>query len=367
MLLAANATPISQLGEVVVEVEIGEHITTSKMLVSDQVESIILGLDWLMTNRGKIDFETCVLTVMGVDIQLHHSDQLQKFYTCPRIRTKKSSKRNYVIKNCNGRREILAHVDKLKPVRDFDNLDPDQDRHRAMSDVDQDIEDEGPDLETNQRHNRVREPTLTGPPPCGGDLNRRPRRPIIKPVRYRGVICFRNHGQRWQLGRARPAPREPTPRPCKFCDVQLEGKKAQRRHVQEAHRDILEKNREAAQERRRWAELREQLLNQIRTAEVRGVRIKSRTDPTPGNIDTEIGGNIELNPDNSQVTVDFPVELIPQSHDNNASKTTSLRPEIPDQDALPPTRSGSVAPGDEEPQHVRGSPYTVERFLYFST
>ena len=77
VLLAANSTQISQLGEVIVKVEIGEHTTTSKMLVSDQVESIILGLDWLMTNKGRIDFETCVLTVKGIDIQLHHSEPRQ--------------------------------------------------------------------------------------------------------------------------------------------------------------------------------------------------------------------------------------------------------------------------------------------------
>ena len=53
VLPAANATPISQLGEVAVEIEVGAHIITSKMLVSDQVESIILGLDWLITNKGK--------------------------------------------------------------------------------------------------------------------------------------------------------------------------------------------------------------------------------------------------------------------------------------------------------------------------
>ena len=189
-----------------------------------------------------------------------------------------------------------------------------------MSGVDQEIEDDGLDFETNDRHNMVREPTLTGPPPCDGDLNRRPQHPINKPVRYRGVICFRNRVQRWQPARARPTHREPTSRPCKFIDVQLEGNKAQRRHVQEAHRDILERNRETTQERRRCTELREQLLNQIRTAKVRGFRIKARTDPTPGDIETEIGGSIELNPDNSQVTVDFLVESTPQPHDDQHSE-----------------------------------------------
>ena len=73
VLLAANSTPISQLGEVVVKVEVGERITSTKMLVSDQVESIILGLNWLTTNKGKIDFESDVLTVMNVEISLHRS------------------------------------------------------------------------------------------------------------------------------------------------------------------------------------------------------------------------------------------------------------------------------------------------------
>ena len=70
---------------------------------------------------------------------------------------------------------------------------------------------------------------------------------------------------------------------------------------------------------------------------MRGLRIKSRTDPTPGkHIETEIDGSIELNPDNSQATVDVPVESIPQRHDNNASKTILLRPEIHDQEAVQP-------------------------------
>ena len=75
VLLAANSTPISQLGEVAIKVEVGERITTSKMIVSDQVESIQLGLDWLTTNKGKIDFETGVLTVLNVKISLHRNNQ----------------------------------------------------------------------------------------------------------------------------------------------------------------------------------------------------------------------------------------------------------------------------------------------------
>ena len=132
--------------------------------------------------------------------------------------------------------------------------------------------------------------------------------------------------------------------------MKLEGKRAQRRHVQEAHRDILKPNLEAAQERRRCTELREQLLNQIRTAKVRGVRIKPRTDLAPGNTESEVGG-IELNPDNSQVTVDFPVETPPLLHDNDISPAASLKPVVPEDDVPQPALSRSAVPEDGGPQH----------------
>ena len=154
---------------------------------------------------------------------------------------------------CNGRREILAHVDKLKPVKDFDNSDPDQDRLRAMSGLDQEIEEEGLDLEPNDRHNRVREPTLTGPPPCDGDWTDAHNAPSINlwgtGVWFVSGTVFKD-GNRlgldphtWNRLHDRAS--------SLMYIVQLEGNKAQRRHVREAHRDVLERNRETTQERRR--------------------------------------------------------------------------------------------------------------------
>ena len=72
------------------------------------------------------------------------SPKWQKLYTGPHVVIKKLGELNYVIKSCNSRREILAHVDKLKPVRDFDSSDSDQDRSRDIPEGSQDIKTEGP-------------------------------------------------------------------------------------------------------------------------------------------------------------------------------------------------------------------------------
>ena len=107
----------------------------------------------------------------------------------------------------------------------------------------------------------------------------RPRRQATKPERYRDFVCCRNYQQEWQRGersvrRMMSAPRPPVTRKCKYCDVQLEGKRTQQRHVQERHQDVLAQKREAAQTRDRLAEQRNQLLAQIRTCNVRGIRMR---------------------------------------------------------------------------------------------
>ena len=277
VLLAANSTQISQLGEVIVKVEIGEHTTTSKMLVSDQVESIILGLDWLMTNKGRIDFETCVLTVKGIDIQLHHSEPRQQFYSCPRIRMKKSSKSNYVIKRSTDRKEIRSRVNKPNLVVKSDATETDQPRCRGTPD-DVRLEGQVPEMVEKRSKEQVKEESkfLQNK----RERNRRPRRRIQKPGRYKDSVRCRNDCQAGQTGeqksgRVRPAPRRPIPRKCKFCDLQLEGRQDQRRHVQDVHEDILARNREQARKKRQLTEEDDQIRVQVGSSGIRRVQVGS--------------------------------------------------------------------------------------------
>ena len=61
------------------------------------------------------------------------------------------------------------------------------------------------------------------------ERDRRPRRQIRKPGRYKDFGCCRNERQGWQTGgeesgRIRSAPRKPIPRPCRYCGMFLEGR-----------------------------------------------------------------------------------------------------------------------------------------------
>ena len=234
------------------------------------------------------------------------SPKWQKLYTGPHVVIKKLGDLNYVIKSCNGRREILAHVDKLKPVMDFDRS-TDQDRSRDTSEGGQDIGTEGqvPVIDVNHdEHTDHDEHQGT-----------RPRRLVTKPGRYRDFVCFRNVRQDWQTGRrgdvrrAMSAPQATNPAPLQILLRASGGKRTQRLHVQAVHQDILSKNREAAIAREQLARQRDGLLAQIRTACVRGMRMRSRASPTRdlGSKETELVSDI------GQVSLDFPPESASQS------------------------------------------------------
>ena len=75
VLLAANNTPISMLGEVDVDIRVAGRILPITFLVSDQIDSTILGLDWLSRHSCKIDFESDILQVEEKQVQLHRSTQ----------------------------------------------------------------------------------------------------------------------------------------------------------------------------------------------------------------------------------------------------------------------------------------------------
>ena len=75
VLLAANNTPISMLGEVDIDIRVAGRILPTTFLTYDQIDSIILGLDWLSRHSCQINFESDILQVEEKQVQLHRSTQ----------------------------------------------------------------------------------------------------------------------------------------------------------------------------------------------------------------------------------------------------------------------------------------------------
>jgi predicted aspartyl protease len=65
-LYAANSTTVPILGSAVVAFRIAGMMTEYEFLVSDAVEEIILGADWLIHNKCFWDFEASTLEVSGI-------------------------------------------------------------------------------------------------------------------------------------------------------------------------------------------------------------------------------------------------------------------------------------------------------------
>ena len=61
-LYAANDTEIAVDGQVTVPVRIGKYNTTSTFYASENVDEVILGRDWLDSNRVSWDFHTNTVT-----------------------------------------------------------------------------------------------------------------------------------------------------------------------------------------------------------------------------------------------------------------------------------------------------------------
>ena len=117
---------------------------------------------------------------------------------------------NYDIKKCNGRQEIIAHVDKMKPY-----LGQTHDPQPDMSDNN----NIGPqDTDTlNEQFETVDTPPTT-------NLSPRPVRSRKIPGKYRDFVLFtREKPNSHRL--ARPAP---TLRRCKFCEEVLNGSEPKR-------------------------------------------------------------------------------------------------------------------------------------------
>ena len=73
VLLATNNTPISMLGEVDVDIPVAGRILPTTFLVSDQIDSTILGLDWLSRHSCQINFESDILQIEEKRVRLHRS------------------------------------------------------------------------------------------------------------------------------------------------------------------------------------------------------------------------------------------------------------------------------------------------------
>ena len=64
------------------EIGVGCETILTSMLVTDQIDTVILGLDWLTTNSCKIYFCSSELRVGDLGIQLHRltrTDKLEEF------------------------------------------------------------------------------------------------------------------------------------------------------------------------------------------------------------------------------------------------------------------------------------------------
>jgi len=64
-LFAANGTVINVVGEVVLNVKIGELVLATRFVVSDNITEPMLGVDWLRSNRMIWDFPKDVLLISG--------------------------------------------------------------------------------------------------------------------------------------------------------------------------------------------------------------------------------------------------------------------------------------------------------------
>ena len=71
-LKAANGSPIRVLGVVELPLFLGSHQFHSSLIVSPQVQNVILGLDWLELHRCMIDCKNLTMIIGDNRFKLHH-------------------------------------------------------------------------------------------------------------------------------------------------------------------------------------------------------------------------------------------------------------------------------------------------------
>ena len=88
-LRAVNGTRITLYGEVELEIGVENEFIAGSFLVTDQIDTVILGLDWLTGNSCRLDFSTNELQVGAVGVQLQRISRTDK---CRRILVSKHMK-----------------------------------------------------------------------------------------------------------------------------------------------------------------------------------------------------------------------------------------------------------------------------------
>ena len=81
-LRAVNGTRITLYGEVEAGIEVGSETIPASLLVTDQIDTVILGLDWLTVNSCKVDFSSDEMQIGNSCVQLF---RLKRADRCRRI------------------------------------------------------------------------------------------------------------------------------------------------------------------------------------------------------------------------------------------------------------------------------------------
>jgi len=81
-LFAASGTVINVVGEVVMNVKIGELVLPTRFVVSDNIAEPMLGVDWLRSNRMIWDFAKDILLINGI---VFHLIPGEKSDSCRRV------------------------------------------------------------------------------------------------------------------------------------------------------------------------------------------------------------------------------------------------------------------------------------------
>jgi hypothetical protein len=70
-LFAANGTQIPLLGQTTIKFRVGNSEMSAEVVVTDAVDELILGIDWMSENKCRWDFGKSVIGFNGKSIQLH--------------------------------------------------------------------------------------------------------------------------------------------------------------------------------------------------------------------------------------------------------------------------------------------------------
>jgi len=185
------------------------------------------------------------------------SPKWQRFYTGPFEVIRQIGPLNYILRKCNGRKELLAHVDKMKACRTEESQlisNPNEQNDRC--------EVEFEPLE----HDRE---IVTDVP-----RHQRPKRTTRPPARFNDYVVCSVYTRNLKVKHVAGKTQSPTPRPCSFCREIVGSRALMHKHVQGAHRDILNQRRKQRQA--------EDLIRHVREVDTGSVGMTyMETAPTP--------------------------------------------------------------------------------------